>query len=467
MDRGGFVGEFVRSVFFVCGVLALGLLTYSDCSALDPRFELNTAELGAQRHTTEPREPAAKKEPVARKKQLQKPGLTRKTAAVRRQSRFSPAPHRVLHRTVRRTKTSRVTAPVPSVHMRAAVPSGIAGLAQTQEVWSRLFPGKSSVSPRAAVRGENFSLSLDPERYPVFPAADGGTVIIDADKSLSPLITSVLQGQDPRLRIISAVPDGSFSFFSQLLNAAGFYSVEDSFVVRLGSDPQVTARADFRVERNRDSVLEDDIVLLNTGDQRTAMPPELRSALVKDGFAVVEVAPFTPMVPDGSKTLQSITTNDQRTMVDELAAALALPGEKDRDLILDDGVRSGVRLTVRAHRYFVRDGARTVVSFAENNPVQYTLLRLLQLQGYRVVMVARSDSFAVTCEKVLTALGIPAVQGMQSLNTAGDIPFSVNLSGVAIHNGKDRGSRTILTDRTIDPLARSVATALGFVVVPR
>ncbi len=457
----------VRNVLCLCGVLVLVILVYSDCFSLDPKFELKPAELGSHRPGIKERSPSAKKTAAAPKIQRQKTARDERVAVTRKRSKSATASRRGVSRTAgRKTVPGKVSA-TQTLRLTVPMPAGLAELARIQDAWGRLMPESVQTSAGASVRGENFSLALDPERYPVFPAADGGSIILDADQSLSPLVKTILQGQEPRMRVISATPDGSSRFFSAVLAASRFYSVEDSFSLRLGTDPQVTVRADFKIEKNQDSVLQDDIVLLNTADQRTAMPRELRAALAGEGFTVVEVASFAPLASDGSKILYSITASDQRTMVDELAAALDIPGDKDRDLVLDDGAGSGVMLTVRAHRYFERDGIRTVISFAEDNPVQSTLLRFVEMQGYRVVMVNPADDFPATSEKVLAALGIPVIHGVQTLDTSTDIPFSVKVSGVTVQGGKHKATRTILTSKTIDPLTRTLATALGFAVVLR
>jgi hypothetical protein len=349
--------------------------------------------------------------------------------------------------------------------MTAPMAGSAAGLQLARDVWDKLLPSVLSGLGALNIGDENFSLALDPARYPVFPAADGGKIVIDAGMTLSPLVKTILQEKDPGIRFVTATPGGGPRFFSPLLAAARFYSVEENVFLQFGVDPQLSINADFKIEKSPDSLLRNEVVLLNTAEQRAGLPEPLVSFLAKEGFQVVEFTPPLSRVPDGSKVLYSITTDSRQGMVDELFAALSLRCERDRQVVLDDGAASGVMLTVRAQRYHEGNGRKTVISFSEGNPVQYTLLRLLALKGYQVVMVGPADDFKATAAKVLAALDIPAHYGMQSLGTPHGAPFAVQLSGVSVHGRGRNGSLKVLTGRSIDPLVRDLATAMGFDVV--
>jgi len=335
----------------------------------------------------------------------------------------------------------------------------------TREVWDRLLqPGRYENVP-LVVQGRNFSISLDPKRYPVLPAADGGKIVIDEGMTLSPLVKTILREKDPGISFVTGNPDDRKRFFSSLLAAAKFYSVEENFAVDFGSDPKLTVVSDFKIEKTSESLLKNDVVLVNVNGKHRGIPPLLLSHLDKEGFHVIDSSQSFAESPDGRKVLYSIEGSRQDTIVDELFSALSAPCEKNKNLLLDDGALSGVTLTVKADRYSERKNRKVVVSFSEDNPVQYTLLRLLELKGYRVVMLNPEDDFREISEKVLSSLGVPAVYGMQPLWVQDGTPFNVQLSGFVLVGSGRNGARRFLTNVPIDPLVGELARYKGFDVV--
>lgn len=153
------------------------------------------------------------------------------------------------------------------------------------------------------------------------------------------------------------------------------------------------------------------------------------------------------------------------TLVDELFMALSTPYDKNRNLLLDDGILSGVRLSVMADRYSENNNQKVVVSFFEEDPVQYTLLRLLDLKGYRVVMLKPEDDFRIISEKLLSALGLPAHYGMQALWAQDETPFNVRLSGFMVEGSGQDGVRKFLTNVPVAPLIGELARYKGFNVI--
>ena len=67
------------------------------------------------------------------------------------------------------------------------------GIRWTRKVWERLLDSGRPEPGPLKIEGRNFSLSLDPERYPVLPAADGGKIVIDTGMTLSPLVKTILR----------------------------------------------------------------------------------------------------------------------------------------------------------------------------------------------------------------------------------------------------------------------------------
>jgi hypothetical protein len=451
----------------------------SDSFALDPRFELDTRALGGKKPTEQkaasvPRpEVSPGKLPAAEKKiegtrasmskTHRKPSRGKKSSRARLSGQG--AKHLRTPHSAKREQACSTAFPGTVVHSFRMSAGRDKDIRWTKNVWDRLLGRGQQEKGPLVVQGSNFSLSLDPERYPVLPAADGGRIVIDAGMTLSPFVKTILREKDPGIRIVSENPDNRMSFFSSLLAAARFYSVEENFSVDFGSDPKMTVTSDFKIEKSSESLLKNDVVLVNISGRHSGMPQPLCSFLDTEGFHVIESSPAYSKVPDGSKVLYCIEGSNQEIIVDELFSALSVRYGKNRDLVLDDGAVSGVTMSVRADRYVDGADRKVVFSFSEENPVQYTLLRLLELKGYRVVMLNPNDDFRELSEKVLSALGLPAAYGMHPLWVADETPFTVQLSGFVVSGSAGNKSRTFLTNVTIDPLVRDLARYQGFDVI--
>jgi hypothetical protein len=454
-----------------CVVFIVIALAGSESFALNPIFELDTKALGSKNQPSEKsvapvsKAPATgvpdKKPQTTVSKRLKvKHGSHGKTLRHSKAIAGAKEPSRVKRRLLSKTASSGMV--VQSFRMAAGSDGDIKW---TQEVWDRIIqPGRHQNDP-LVVQGSNYSLSLDPDRYPVLPAADGGKIVIDAGMTLSPMIKTILREKDPGIRIVSENPDDRKRFFSSLLKAAKFYSVEENFSVDFGADPKLTVSSDFKIEKTSESLLKNDVFLVNVAGNSRGMPASLISFLDKEGFHVIGSPPAILDLPDGSKALYRIEGSSQDSIVDDLFSALSTPCEKNKNLVLDDGALSGVTLTVRADRYSESNHRKVVVSFSEENPVQYTLLRLLELKGYRVVMLNPEDDFREISEKVLSSLGLPAVYGMYPLWAPDGTPYNVQLSGFVVVGIGRSGARRFLTNVPIDPLVGDLARYKGFDVI--
>ena len=470
------------------------LLSRSDSFALDPMFKLDTKALGgknqAEPKTSAPvtqsadegisrpkprvESPASEhhnRKPALQNRTVRKPPLRKRInrKSVVRRSKYRRKPDAITGASVQflgnKGGRAQKVSPGQVTHAFRLSTTPRQDIQRTRAIWDRIFQcGRQDTVP-LVVQGRNFSLSLDPDRYPVLPAADGGKIVIDGARTLPPLVKTILREKDPGIRIVTANPDDQKSFYSTLFAAARVYSVQENFSVDFGSDPKLTVTSDFKIEKTSESLLKNDVVLVNLAGKKNGMPQPLLSFLEKEGFRVVGSPPVLSEEPDGHKVLYCVDGSNQDTIVDDLYSALSVRYEKNRELLLDDGALSGVTLSVRADRYCERNNRKVVVSFSEENPVQYTLLRLLELKGYRVVMLNPSDDFKEISEKLLTSLGFPAVYGMQSLWAQDGSPFNVKLSGFVVAEKGKNPTRRFLTNVPIDPLVRELARYKGFDVI--
>jgi hypothetical protein len=337
-------------------------------------------------------------------------------------------------------------------------------VSSAEQVWHRLVPPSSSARDRGVeFGGDNFSLSIDPEQFPTLIAQDGATILVDAGGRLPPLVKSLVQDRGEPVRIVTENPRNRKQFFASLLEAGGFFSVAENFTVDFGTDPQLTVTSDFKVEKSPESLLRQDLVLLNVDDGKSGMPRNLVSFLNRQGFQVVE--PYSgqnnPPLQAGHE-IHRINAGKPADMADRLISSLDIRSSRNSMVELYGPGDSGIRLDVRADRFFEIGGARYVVSYFNGDPVFYTLMRLLETRGYRVVILEEQDDFRRVAEKLAGSLGMNGSYGKHSLWPSNTLPYNVRVSGYLFRN--PNGGKVLLTDREIDPLISELATLNGYTV---
>ncbi len=387
-----------------------------------------------------------------------------KTASRSRHGRRKFVSNRV-YRADRTSETGR-DRKLQTLHLTMSPKGGSDLILQARSVWGKLVDDSETARGPYVARGKNFSLSLDPSLYPMFPAADGGKIIVDTRDSLPPLVRTILHEQDPKVRVVSGNTENRKWLFSSIIDAAKFYSVEENFTIGFGTDPKLTITSDFKIEKSTESLLNNDVILLNVEENRAGIPSPLVDFLGKEGFRVVDMSAMTaPETGEKHRLLYTVTGKDRQSVVDSLLAALSIRSMTDKEIALDTGSMSGVSLSVRADRYCGEGDKKLVISFSDADPVQYTLLKILEMKGYQVVAIYPGDDFRKISEKLFSALKIPAFYGMHYLWNPGDAPFDVQLSGFVLKGEKGNGENTFVTDVEIDPLVRQLAAYEGYSVI--
>jgi len=338
-------------------------------------------------------------------------------------------------------------------------------VARAHEVWDRLVPSLSGRPSGVEIQGGNFELTIDPDRFPTLPAADGGTILVDAGAKLPPLVRGLIQDKGDGIRIVTADPSNRRHFFASLLSAARFHSVEENFSVDFGSDPQLSVSSDFKIEKTPESLMKRELVLLNVTDGRSGLPASLTSFLNHQGFEVLE--PFAPgrrARQEGGHRLCQVGGGKAPEMADRLMSSLRLRYDRDTKVELFGPRDSGLRLDIRADRTFEVGKERYVVSLFNGDPVFYTLMRLLETRGYRVIILEEKDTFEKVAEKFMSRLRLSGSYAKHRLWPSQDAPYSVQLSGFMLRDAGS-GKKIFLTDRTLDPLIAELATLNGYSVV--
>lgn len=435
----------LRSAIWVVLSLALLLsLQPAVCQAMDPRFELDTAQI--------------------KKETVRKGGKERKNGR-RMHVRRSLRPH---HRSISLRSDvpyqNQSSAAFRLVSASSSTPDVLLG--RLQPFWKKIVPSSGVTLRPLAFKTDSFELSIDPVRYPLLQAADGGKLLIDPGGTLPPLVRTLIQAKDPSVRIISISSMNAHQLLGAMLAAGGFYSVEEQPVMTFGVDPQLKVRSDFKVERTAESVMRNEVLLVSASHQ--GLPVHLTEYLKNEGFELFE--PFadqiTTAVPVRHRVVHAIAP-DYSKSVDLVLESLDVPVERNRRVELFHSLESGIGLSVTADRYFERDNKRFVVVCFTGDPVAYTLFRLLETKGYRVVILEPHDGFKTVASKLLSRMDLPASYAPHLLVADSLGRYSIQMSGFMLENASASGGALILTDRPMERSIRDLLYDNGYLVQDR
>lgn len=439
---------------FLCGLLA-GLLLPGFLWAMDPRFELDLRTLGS---------PAPRN--AAGTSNAPETRMAAKSVKTRKTGRRATAAKRT--KSIPFRKTGRSAAAEPSYGLQlmgAAVRNNESeGLDMLERIWDELLPTENTRHEVDVETGQ-FVLSLDPEKYPLMPAADGGKILIDKYRSMPPLVKSLLTQNEPDIRIVNESPARGPGFIRAVLNAAGFYSLEQDMDIGFGSDPKLVVHADYKIERDAESLLRHDVILLNVGKYQSAMPQPLVDFMKNEGFRVVEpTLPKNGIRIAGMGEIHQILAQEPEKIADSLMDALAISFERDRNLEMAGFSDHGITLKIRADRYFATKGKNFVVSFFNGDPVSYTLVRLMETSGYRVIILDQRDDLKSISEKFSSRLQLGGQYGVHKLWDSREMPYNLEMSGMMMHDVNSQ-KRIVVTNRIMEPLTRELAELNGYTLL--
>jgi len=375
-------------------------------------------------------------------------------------------------RSGRKAKQTNETLPVVSSGQAFRLESPEAALSeaqinnQVQQTWEKLVPAPSGGQKPIVLESSTFSLTLDPQRYPVYATMDNSSILVDTNNSIPPLVKALIMEKDPSVRIVSESPRNGKRFLSAMLESAGFYSVEEDFSMDFGTDPTLTINSDFRVEKTSDSLINQDLVLMNAA--QNPLPAVISTFLKNEGFAVYE--PFVvsrPFAVPNKGRLRQVTSGKQSDIVDALLLAISVEADKDRRLDVFAAKNNGVYLSVKADRYFERAGQRYVVTSFDGDPVVYTLYRILENNGYNVTILESKDDFRKVSEKILNRLRIPAVYAKHKLSPDTEGSYALNMSGFKLENTGDSSAGVFLTNLELDLVIRDLLAAEGYNIITK
>lgn len=334
---------------------------------------------------------------------------------------------------------------------------------RVQETWNRIVPAKMEQQKPLTLQTATFSLTLDPQRYPSFARIDGGRIILDQNGSIPPLVKSLIEEKDATVHIVSETPAGSKRFLASILEAAGFYSIEENFIMDFGVDPKITVQSDFKVEKNAESLIKQEVILVNSG--RTSLPPTLGDFLKKEGFSLYEpFASLKPFAQRDTRTIHQVVSKSQPELVDSILTAFSLSPERDRKVDVFAADNNGISLAVKAERYFERGGQRYVVTSFDGDPINYTLFRILETKGYKVVILEAKDDFRKISEKLISRLKLKGVYALHDMLQDSSAGYTLQMSGFKLDDAMLPGGGIFLTDRTMDRIVKDLVTENGYTI---
>ena len=337
---------------------------------------------------------------------------------------------------------------------------------KVRQVWDKILPPLKGEQKPIMLNSPTFSLTLDPQRYPVFATMHAGKILVDLNASIPPLVKTLITEKDPAVQIISESPVNGKRFLAAMLDSAGFYSVEENFSMDFGTDPKLTIQSDFKIEKTPDSLIKQDVALLNSG--RVPLPSVLGTFLKKEGFNVYEpFASLQPVVPVVSRPLYQITTKSQSDIIDALLASISLTPDKDRRLDVFAADNNGISLAVKAERYFEREGQQYIVTRFDGDPVTYTLFRFLETKGYRVTILEPRDGFRKIAEKLLSSMRIQCAYTQHTLAGDPGSNYSLQMSGFKLEGEGLPVGGLFVTDLKLDRVIRDLLLENGYHITSR
>jgi hypothetical protein len=328
-------------------------------------------------------------------------------------------------------------------------------------VWDKIIPPLSFGQKADMIKSAKFSLSLDPQRYPVFAGMAGGRILVDKSDSIPALVKSLIIEKNPSVHIVSESPLSGKRFLSALLDSAGFYSVEKDFSIDFGSDPKLTVYSDFKIEKSPDSLIRQDIILMNSG--QISNPRVLNEFLKKEGFTVFEpfVSHRTSTAAERGKLVQIISP-DQIEIIDGLLASMTIAPVKDKNLDVFAADNNGISLSVKVERYFERGGQRHIIARFDGDPVVYTLYRILEAKGYKTVILEGRDDFRKVTEKLLSSMSMESNYGQHKLGPDAGANYSIQLSGFMLEHPDIPRADLFLTNLELDRDIRDLLLDSGY-----
>lgn len=312
-------------------------------------------------------------------------------------------------------------------------------------LWEVMVPGQERIEP-LTVNGR----VIDPNDYPLLLAAEGSRILVDLRETLSPQLRSQLSQKYPDIRIVTRGKESVRAFFASLLKVAEFAQTEENATVNFGADPAISVQADFRIVRLPAGRGGPETVLLFVNESKPCLPEPLVDYLQRKGYQVAQFCGGSgETFAEPGYDLRSVSASTPCDMAVSLLEALSLKLDRNRIVSGTMGENAENRFSIRVDGYFEAGGKRFILNCAGNDPYNYTLFRLLQIQGYGVIQPRDTDDVNAVAKRLLTELSYPHAFGRHELDYG---QYRITVTGFKVTRRDTATGRLLLTSRPADPV---------------
>jgi len=226
---------------------------------------------------------------------------------------------------------------------------------------------------------------------------------------------------------------------------------------QIDDDPKLTFSADFKIVGKSRDHEKSEIILLNDVTGKTAcIPTELNGILSGNGFRLVESCIGNRLSSPVTRIeLNSITSRNQKEIVDSLLRALDVTASRSRYMTVPSGRKGSTMLGIMANRYFEKAGRRFIVKFVDKNPFEEGLLSLFEFERYGTIRIARNDDFRTITGKILEQMNLRNGYDKYRLRADEGGRYTLELTGFLIDRDCDKMKQICITALPADdPTAR-------------
>lgn len=168
--------------------------------------------------------------------------------------------------------------------------------------------------------------------------------------------------------------------------------------------------------------------------------------------AAAAAVPVPPAVQQATTWVCPAAKQSTAAIVDSLLNAISASWSKSK--IIHSGSGAPTTFSIRVDRYFEYKGERYIISIGENDPYNYTLIRLLEAAGYRVLMLSGGENFKTTSDKLFKLVGVEPAFGNHPL-------LGGNQATGYLLQQEDAGGRRVLLTEGAPPPGHKWVLPLG------
>lgn len=161
--------------------------------------------------------------------------------------------------------------------------------------------------------------------------------------------------------------------------------------------------------------------------------------------------------------IRAIPSGDPRLVADAILEALSLKWSRSHPVTIPLGKSGGASLTVPVDRYFEQGGKGFFLDFGDGDADRSTLLRLVEMAGYRRIALHAKDDFRVIADAILAALDLRAEYRKHLVSPTSAPSGGIEVPGYLVTRPDGAGGLLLIDGPLEKPLADLVDSG-GFTV---